>query len=329
MNKKLAVFLYIFWGITLTLILSFGSEVGKNVLLKSKEIITELIYDYDIEDIVVYNEGETFIIGKTQSLDYKVIASSDKNPGLIFKSLDPDYIAVNSGGGFTGKRTDEEKTSGRIEITSKSDPKFKKIVTMYFEKKYPDVAQLSIIEKSYGANPKEITVGIPINLGVTIPQDQIYSEKDYVISYDKEVFEEISENCLVAIKETDSTDLSVILGNGAVFTKTIKVVKGTEATDFEIINTWCSRAKGFTNVEGYKFRVNELRYFYLFKEDKRVITDFEIISDSLDITTNEYGGIKFSKIGNYQVEIKLPNGYSRVITCVVENEMKFPEISNL
>jgi len=329
MKKKLSIFLYVFWGIVLTLILSFGTEVAKKILLKSKEIITELIYDYDIEDIIIHNEDEVFVIGKIHNLNYEVIASRDKNPGLIFKSLDPDYISVNSGGGFAGKRTDDDKTSGRIEITSKSDPKFKKIVTLNFEKKYPEKVDFSIVEKSYGSNPKEITLGLPIYLGISIPIDQVYSEKDYEVVYDKEVFEEIETNYLRAIKEVDSTDISFILGNGTTFTKTVKVVKGTEMTGYDEIKTWDSTVKGFVSLDGYKFRYNQMKYLYFFKDGKRVITDFDIISDDENVVVNPAGGITFKKIGTYELEIKFPNGYSDIITCVVENEMKFPEISNL
>ena len=329
MKKKLAIFLYVFWGVALTLILTFGTAVARKVLLKSKEIITELIYDYDIEDVIIHNENEVFIVGKIHNLDYEVIASRDKNPGLIFKSLDPDYISVNSGGGFTGKRTDEEKTSGRIEITSKIDPKFKKIITLNFEKKYPENMNFSIVEKSYGSNPKEITLGLPIYLGISIPTDQIYSEKDYEVIYDEEVFEEIEPNYLRAIKEVESTDISIVLGNGTTFTKTFKVVNGTEMTDYDEIKIFDSTVKEFVNIDGYKFRHNQIKYLYFFKDNKKVLTDFDIIVDDENVVVNPAGGITFKDIGTYELKIKFPNGHSDIITCVVENEMKFPVINNL
>ena len=118
---------------------------------------------------------DEYIIEKNYKLNITVTPASSTSPGFIYESLDPEIIKVDSNGYFKGLRTDEIKTTGRIQITSLYDEDFKEIISIDFTKKYPD----KIMVIAYGDITKKKRDKNGVNVSVISPNRILVNNKTY------------------------------------------------------------------------------------------------------------------------------------------------------
>lgn len=331
MKKFFAIALYLVWGCILVLGLTFGGDIAVDMILSLREFTDAALHHVNITDVQIdLNLEERFLVEKYVYPQYTAVGDIEGDPGLQFETLDPNIIRSISktSGYFCGARTEQEKTSGRIRITSQYDPDFEKIITVHFEKKYPQNFEARYIVKSSGALAKNAYVGVPIYTYMQVKSGEIYSERDYEIVYNPEYFKLVNEYTVVPIKETpegEDISLTYVYGNGASSETKSFVIKPTQDTQvFDEI-----RLNG-ENAEGYEVKRGYSQFITLFKEGKKVVTDYEIIAENPEaVNLSLTGYVQFIKAGAQTFTICLPNGFSKRVTIDVYNIIEFPTISGV
>ena len=325
MRKRiLALILYLTYGLVLTYALSFGRPTANLIYTSIQSKLDVWLHDVEIEDVEMsLSSEEVYPVGKSYAPKYTVIGDVKSDAGLVFTSLD-DTVVVGATGSFRGVRTDDVQTTGRIRITSKYDPDFEKIVTLQFEKKYPSEFSLQWFSKSVGYNSVKAYVGIPLYLYTSIPSDVIYSEKDYTVEYDSTYFELVNGNCLMPIRETprgETVTLRYVYGNGDYReTAELRIYPTPVVERFDEIYF------GKEKADGAALTVKKGQTVYLYKDGKRVYSDYTITADaSAGMTiSSKVPSVSFNKPGTHAVTVTLPNGYSQTVTVHVQNKMAYP-----
>lgn len=322
-NKRQAVFLFFTYGIILTAIITFASSFG-DALVKE---LSSAIHDAKIEDVEVELQS-SYIVGKIYYPSYTAIGSFEDD-GLEFESLDSTVSVNKTTGSFIGKSTGDEKTTGRIRITSIHDKNFEKIITLNFEKRYPESFSAKIISKSDAYDVDSVYVGIPIAVYTSIPKGQTYSETEYEIIYDEEYFERGTQNYLIPKKATPSGEtvsVSVLYANGArAETKTFTIEEAPEAAD-----DFAELRLNYKPLSDYDLHPGTKSYFIsLHDEDgTRIITDYELTTASEGASLNYLGNLVLNDKGNHTVTVTLPSGFSRDFDLKVTNVLNLPKFKD-
>lgn len=334
MYKKLvrSITFYWLWGVILTVILSFATEYGSQIANKIRAYYTKYIQQINIESIDVKLLDE-YIIEKNYKLNITVTPASSTSPGFIYESLDPEIIKVDSNGYFKGLRTDEIKTTGRIQITSLYDEDFKEIISIDFTKKYPDKINLNPRVESIGST-RTAYVGLPIYMNYTYTPTSGYTEKDFVVYYNEEFFEKIDEYTYIPLKETNIDDdnkawFKLVAGNGYEHYIEMNIKKQLKEIDeFDDIYIYVTALKGFIPCDQYDYSVKSSFAPYLYKDGKRVYSKIlSVASSNPDVAYTTNTNYVYCKgPGVTDITVTLPNGKSVTKTIIVKNRISFPEI---
>ena len=329
-KKMIAIILYVTYAFLLTACLSFGRPLASKVHQTLKSKLDLWMHDVEIEDVEMSLSAEdVYLVGKSYAPKYTVTGRFKSDAGLVFTSLDSDTLVVGSAGSFRGVRTDQTHTTGRMRITSKYDPDFEKIVILQFEKKYPSEFSLQWCSKSVGYNSAKAYVGIPMYLYPSVPSDVPYSEKDYTLEFDPTYFEQVASNCLLPIRETprgEKVAVRYVYGDGtACETAALRIYPTPLVEEFDEIRF------GKENANGLSLKVNSGQKLYLYKNGKRVYSDYTVTADPTAGMKISYGGtsVSFSKPGTHTVTVTLPNGYCHTVTVNVYNVMAYPTFEGM
>ena len=328
-GKKIAVVLYFIWASFLVVALTFGSDLEGFLINALRSGIDGIVHNVQIDDVVMdVDVEEPFMVGKYITPKYTVKGRVDGDAGLRFKSLDDTIKSVGlTTGSFMGVKTEKDQTEGRIEITSIYDLDFRKELTLRFEKKYPQEVTARYIVKSQGAMARKVYLGIPMYAYISVAPGETYSERDFEVVYDERYFEEIDTYIYRPIKETpegEEVSLSYVFKNGKVAQTqnfTICATPVVEAVD-EI-------RLGQNNADGLEVKRNSSQFLTLYKDGKRVYSDYELSFSDPDAVkeapTTSY--LQFTKIGPQTITVRLPNGFEKSFSVNVYDLIKFPEIT--
>ena len=327
-RRVTALVLFLLYGAFLTYMITFGRETANMIQGFLKEEIDSAMHDVTVTDVEInLSFEETYLVERTYYPQYTAIGDIKHDAGLVFEALD-DTIIVGSNGSFHGVRTDQTLTTGRIRITSSFDLDFEKVVTVRFEKKYPSEYKVNFYQRSVGVNPKKIYVGIPLYLYSSVSSGVLYSEKDYTIEYDPAYFEQVGKNCVIPIRATEAGEqitLRYVYGNGD-SKETVKMTihSTPEVESFDEI--YFSKE----NVEETSFLVNTASTVYLYRDGKRVYSDFEIIApEAAGLKYNSLKNPYFTNPGTFDVTFRLPNGFSKTVKVTVHNLLEYPTFEGM
>ena len=318
MNKRLAIALYLGFGILLTLVLTFGKSVSHNIV----DTISAEASRVEIEDVSV-ELADSYLVGKTVAPSYTAIGRIGGDPCLKFEALDDTLTVDKRTGEFKGVRTDADRTEGRIRISSDADSDFEKIITVSFEKKYPESFEAKYIVKSVGGGASYTRVGVPISTYLKIPSGLAYSESEFEIIYDPEYFVKIDKSHVMPIKETPEgvkVALTLKLKNGDTATTGSFTIKAEKAvSDFDEIRLTNKSSKPDGTVGSNYFLA-------LYKNGKKLATDYTVSFAKKRASVNSVDGILFKKAGEEQITVTLPNGYSQTLTVNISNVVAAPTL---
>ncbi|MBQ8528675.1 MAG: VanZ family protein [Clostridia bacterium] len=319
MNKRWAIALYISFGLLLTLVLTFGKSISNSIM----SLITDELGRVEIEDVSVDLE-DSYPVGKSVSPKYTAEGRIGSDPCLRFEALDSTLTVNAESGEFKGVRTDDDFSEGRIRISSEADPDFEKIITVRFIKKYPENITAEYVVRSLGTNVSYTRVGVPVIAVLRIATGEVYSESDFEVIFDPEYFEAIDDRTLMPIKATpegETVSLTFRLGNGSeAVTKSFSVKSSREVTSFDEIR--------LTNIS--KRPDGSVKSFYaltLYKDGKRVITDYNVAFGSGLCNVGKSDKIIYNKSGEETLTVTLPNGFSKSITLNIKNVVVAPTIA--
>ena len=131
--KRLTLVMYFGWSILLVLILTFGTQIAAMISAHVSEKIHE---EKNTLDDVVITTGE-YLIERTYSINFSVVPDTHSMEDIVFTSLTPDIFEVVNDTQIKGKRLSTEKNVGKLLITSKTEPTYRKEVELTFIKTYP------------------------------------------------------------------------------------------------------------------------------------------------------------------------------------------------
>ena len=98
MNRSKALVLFLTYAILLILVITFGSEIS----LVIRDVITEVILDYEITDVkTTLDPGEPLTAGKSYKLNPKAVGKFSEAGGLRFASSNTTVLSVATDGTIT------------------------------------------------------------------------------------------------------------------------------------------------------------------------------------------------------------------------------------
>lgn len=326
--KTLSKILYLICSIFVILMLVLNTNLGSITVSWVKKLLTE---NKEITDVTVHLDEEELLAGKSYKPEYTAVGDFGDDAGLIFTSMDPDYLKVTKLGAVTANMTFEGDTlDASIKITSLYDKDFEKIVTFRFVKKYPEDFRVVYFTKGYGYSAKSLYIGVPVYVytSVSSSQNEAYNMKDYEIEYDDEYFDLAEDGALIPKRVTEGGNtltFSATYGNGATKESASFVIKRYEngMPDVDKITV-----NGSTDDVIEMKRSTQIA-IKLFNNEKPVASDFSVsFSDENGLTMNKAGAYYFTKPGDRTMTVTLPNGTSKTFLLKIQNIISAPIIDN-
>lgn len=336
--KKISMFMFIGWSIMLVLILTFGTEVAKKI---SANVSTQIYEEKNkLQDIIV-TETE-YRIEEKCNLQFNLVPDTHDLNDLVYTSLTPEVFEIVDGDKIKGKRLENDRNIGVIQITSKSDPSFRKEVELVFVKTYPNSFEFFLCDAQH---LKQTSNNVYLNTQFFLkcnlnPSASVLTEDRVSFIYDEQYFETVSKSGYeVTLKpkyldyqigeyfEPIKTNVQMVLNDNVVETKEIIINPILHATRFDKA-MFAEYPKTHIEIAG-SFYIKQRMYIELFENDQKLITPFEIETDKPDIVkVYNNGSIEFLKPGTANITVKLQNGYS--ITYPVTSRVKVvkPSVSS-
>ena len=131
-RRVISIILCVVYAISLTLLLSLGSNLSLQVMAQLEVMLREK----NIVDVTVDISSDTELLaGKTYYPDFKAFGIYRGSPGLKYISLDPEYLTVGENGKICASTDfDGDVLDARVLVSSSYDENFQKIFTFRFVK---------------------------------------------------------------------------------------------------------------------------------------------------------------------------------------------------
>lgn len=325
--KTLSKILYLICSIFVILMLVLNTNLGSITVSWVKKLLTE---NKEITDVTVHLDEEELLAGKSYKPEYTAVGDFGDDAGLIFTSMDPEYLKVSTLGVINTKTTfDGDSLDASIKITSLYDKDFEKIVTFRFVKKYPEDFKVVYFTKGYGYSAKSLYIGVPVYVYTSVSsQNASYNMKDYEIEYDDDYFDLAEDGALIPKRVTEGGNtltFSATYGNGATKESASFVIKKYEngMPDVDKITV-----NGSTD-DVIEMKRSTQIVIKLFNNEKPVASDFSVsFSDENGLTVNKAGAYYFTKPGDRTMTVTLPDGTSKTFLLKIQNIISAPIIDN-
>ena len=325
--KTLSKILYVTYSIFLILILVLDTGIAVVAIEWAKAALTER---KEITDVSVQLDEDELLAGRYYTPKYTPTGKFGDDAGLVFTSMNPEYLTVSMVGAVAAKTTFEgDSLDASVKITSKYDKDFEKIVTFRFVKKYPEQFKVVHFMKGYGYSSKILYIGIPVYAySSVLSTNPPHNMQDYRIVYDEDYFDLAEDGALIPKRETadgKSLTFKVVYGNG---------VSG-ESASFEIRELESSIADvDEIRVNNSTDDVIDMKngspiVITLFNNRKRVASDYSLTFNSEDgLAVNKAGMYYYKTPGDRSMTITLPNGMSKTFSLRIRNIISAPIIED-
>lgn len=328
--KKLSIIVFTIYSIFLVLFITFGTSAIQPIYSFLYNFIIK--QEYKITKIEINLENE-YLIERQYFLDYTVYPNKNIDYELKFESLTPEILTVTSDGYICGKRTNNEKTTGQIRITSKKDLEFEKIITVNFTKKYPTDLEIHLDQFYKQEDDTYITyLNFPINIRYTNITNNEITELVPIIEYDETIFKKDSSFTLTPINKTNETKVYIKQNN---IIKEVKIKVIDMKDDLEMYE----KNSSFNKISLYqKDNNNNKEFIYytgsdifvdLFNNDFAIIVPYEITSSNEEILEITNGILSPKKIGTVDINISLENGFNKTYTLHIKNKLVLPTLEGI
>ena len=335
-KKILAILLYLAYATFLILFITFGSKSASIVAAFLQDKLTEK----HIKDVTIdVAEGEELLASRTYYVQFTAHGKYRGDSGLVFESLDPEYLSVNDRGAINcSMGFDGDSFDGRIKVTSKFDETFEKTFTFRFIKRSPDKFAVSYYMKGYGyadasKELESLYTGIPVYVSSDTSISTVsFNVSGYTVVYDEEYFERGSDGGLIPVKPTPegvTLTFSVVYENGRSATSEPFTIYEPEHPYDEIdeVKVVDNSSDGYalndlTVNRGWTFAVK------LYNDGERVITDYKLSCEESGMSQSSLGYIYFSTPGVKHLTFTLPNGFEYKCVVNVQNIVKLPTLND-
>ena len=325
-KRRAAIILYAVYAVFITLLILVGNSLAGKIITR---IETKLLNEKSITDVTVDISADTELLaGRDYYPVYTAHGSYRGSPGLVFTSLDPDYLAVSDKGAIRANTGfDGDYIDARVRVTSSHNSTFEKILTFRFVKKYPDSFSVSYFVQGYGKNAEKLSMGVPVYVFVEINSGSQYNMTDYTLVYDEECFDRLDDGALV-LKRMPMGDeplyFAIEYANGArAESAPITPTDQPLPTEFDEI-----RLNGIPADE-YVGKKNDNIELTLWLDGERLATDYTITLEKTgDAKKDGKGGMRFLTVGDKGMTVTLPSGFSKTVHFSIENTLALPVVKD-
>lgn len=324
-KKGIAILLYAAYAIFLTLLLIFGKEVAG----LANKVVRGVLDRKDILDVTTdISPDEELIAGKNYYPAYIAHGDFRGDDGLIFESLDPEYLTVKDRGALKANTDFEGDTfDARVRVTSKYDKDFEKVFTFRFAKVYPETFSSAYFTKGYGHAAKTVPIGVPVYAFSYVKPGVDYNVEEYELIYDEEYFSVAEDGALIPIKVTEPGKklfFTVKYANGATKQSSkFTIIDAAPVDSFDEVKL-CGKT-----LDEYTGTRSKGVVLTLFKDGEPIPTDYTLtFENEKDIFFTGAGHVAFRTIGDKKVIITLPNGFSQDVVIKIRNKITLPTVSD-
>lgn len=339
MYKKLSMALFIFWSISLVLILTFGTQVASMI----SNSVSQVIFDQKnkLQDVTL--EKTEYPIEQPIYLDLILYPDTFSEDNIVYTSLTPELFVVNKNGYVLGNQFEGEKAKGKILITNKLDDNFKKEIELTFYKTYPTNIELFLCDENKQIkNDYNAYLNVPFFIHTNFEPDETFiSEKNISCEYNEELFSlSIDENQNIKLIpkhlnyqvgdnfEPVKTNLKVLL-NGTVIKEyqlSINPSKEYESFNKVMISKY---QEDITEINNSIF-VKDNFAFVLYNNEEKLTTNYTVKSLNPEIIeVTQENEIKCIKSGYADLEISLDNGFKIIQSIFVRNRISAPKLKGV
>lgn len=335
--KKISMFLFVAWSIMLVLILTFGTEVASLI----SNNVSQEIYEQKNKTKDVIIEEKEYLIEDLYYLDVKIVPDTNTVNDLIYTSLTPDIFEIEDHHYVRGKRLDSDRNVGKLQITSISNPEFKKEVDLVFVKTYPTSFEFFLCDAEHLKQDSNL-VYLDTNFFLSTslkPNDYQITEKRISFNYDEKLFELVkTSNGEIELKpkylnyqigdffEPVSTSVEMVLNEKVVSTLDVVINPILHAEAFDTAN-FAEYPRKRIDITDDVF-VKQNLYIELFKDGLELVTPFNVTSSDEDIAkVSSDGEIQFLKRGKVDITVSLKNGFSKTYSVNVRNKVLAPLVT--
>ena len=338
-KKALSVFLYFAYATFLILFITFGSSSSSIV----SDIVEKMLMVRDIEDVTVdVSSGREFLASRTYYPQYTAHGEFYGDGGLLFESLDPEYLSVGKNGSiYCNMKFEGDAFEGRVKVTSKYDDDFEKVFTYRFVKKSPSKFVVAYYIKGYdyvnsNKEAENLYTGVPVYVTSKLSDGDSssnYNITGYTVVYDEEYFEKASDGTLIPIKPTPEgvqLTFSVVYESGKSATTAPFAIyepdqEYSEIDEVKIINKDGEIGAALDN---HTLNRNSTFALKLYNDGAAVITDYVLTCEESGMKQSKNGFVYFTSPGEKHLTITLPNGFEYKCVVNIKNIIKAPYIKN-
>ena len=321
--KTFSKILYAAYSLFVILMLVFGNDAVSTAIDFVKEQLTKKI---EIADVDVHLQETELLAGRYYYPEYIPIGDFDGDAGLVYTSMNPDYLTVSDNGTiFAKKDFEDESIEASVKITSKYDKNFEKIVTYRFVKKYPDVFNVRYFIKGHSFDTSTLYVGVPVyaysNVSSSNPP---YNCTEYEILYNEDYFDRAEDGAFIPKRVTTDDEILnfvVMYGNGASAASNSFKIKEPKYQPDEIDEIKINGSDGDT----IKIMRSWPLVVTFFNQGKLVASDYRLeFEDENDAVMSISGNYTFKTAGDKKMTVILPNGFSKTFQIQVRHVMSAP-----
>ena len=319
--KTTSIVLYILASIILILTLTFGSNASKPIVAW----LEDKLHDVEITEVTMELDQRDLLAGSSYRPIYTAHGEIDGDAGLVFTSLDPEYLTVSSNGVlYADKDFDGNVFETGIKITSKYDTDFEQIINLTFIKKYPDDFSVYYYSRGYGYSSNTLYIGVPVYVFAYSNVESDYNVINHETFFNEEYFKKLDDGSFLPIKATEpdqKLSFTARYGNGAEGTSKEFTIAELPV---EMLNIDEIRVED-KNDDVYEINRYATIEITLFSGGQKVHSDYTLtFDDDSNIKINRAGNPAFDGAGDRIVTITAPNGFSRTVLVKVRNIIKTP-----
>ena len=336
--KKLSMIMFVGWSILLVLILTFGTKVA--ALISSN--VSQQIYEEKnrLEDIIL--PDVEYLIEKAYNPAISIVPDTHPTEDLIYTSLTPEIFEIVENNHIKGKRLETDRNVGKLLITSKKYPDFRKEFDLTFIKTYPSSFDFYLCDSEHLLQDNNnVYIDTPFFVCANLKSNhEGITENKMSFIYDENYFDVIKNSYGdLELKpkymdyqigddfEPVNTVVKLVVNDKVVASKeiTINPILHAESFDKSMFVVYPSNR---VEMDQDVF-VKQSFYLELYESNNKLRTPFTIsVDDASLVKVNDDGELTFLKRGIVNITVALKNGFSKTYQVKIRESVVPPIVSS-
>ena len=336
--KKISMIMFVGWSILLVLILTFGTKIAGMI----SSNVSEQIYEEKnkLQDIVV--KDVEYLIENVYYPEITIVPDTHPTSDLIYTSLTPEIFEIVNDYQIKGKRLQTDKNVGKLLVTSKTDPEFKKEINLTFIKTYPTGFDFYLCDsKHLKQDNNNVYISTPFFVCANLLSNYHgITENQMSFNFDSKYFEVIKNSYgdleLKPIYQNHQigdefipvqTTIELVVNGKIVDSKEITINPILHAISFDEV-MFAAYPSTYIEMSNDVF-VKQKFYLELFEEDNKLRTPFNVyVDDPTLVKVSNDGELQFLKRGLVNITVELKNGFKKTYQVKIRDRVVAPNVSS-